>query len=49
MPVLVIAVASNVTPVVLAESGHWLIDERPRETVDALSRFLQAPALSAGP
>jgi pimeloyl-ACP methyl ester carboxylesterase len=35
-------VASNVTPVVLAEAGHWLIDERPRETVDALARFLSA-------
>lgn len=33
-------VAANVTPVALAESGHWLIDERPRETMDALARFL---------
>ncbi len=33
-------VAANVTPVVLAESGHWLIDEHPRETLDALARFL---------
>ena len=33
-------VAAHVTPVVLAESGHWLIDERPRETMDALARFL---------
>jgi hypothetical protein len=33
-------VATNVTPVVLAESGHWLIDERTRETMDALTRFL---------
>ena len=33
-------VAANVTPVVLAESGHWLIDERPRETIEALARFL---------
>jgi pimeloyl-ACP methyl ester carboxylesterase len=34
-------VAANVTPVVLAESGHWLIDEQPRETMAALARFLE--------
>jgi pimeloyl-ACP methyl ester carboxylesterase len=33
-------VAASVTPLVLPDSGHWLIDERPRETVDALARFL---------
>jgi pimeloyl-ACP methyl ester carboxylesterase len=36
-------VASNVVPVVLAESGHWVIDEQPRETMEALARFLQSP------
>jgi pimeloyl-ACP methyl ester carboxylesterase len=35
-------VATTVTPVVLADSGHWLIDEQPRQTMDALARFLSA-------
>jgi len=33
-------VASNVTVVVLKDTGHWLMEERPRETVDALVKFL---------
>jgi pimeloyl-ACP methyl ester carboxylesterase len=36
-------VAANVTPVVLPDAGHWLIDERPRETIDPLARFLSSP------
>jgi len=32
--------ASNVTVVVLKDTGHWLMEERPRETVDALVKFL---------
>ncbi|PYQ55396.1 MAG: alpha/beta hydrolase [Acidobacteria bacterium] len=33
-------VASNVTVVVLKDTGHWLMEERPRETMEALSSFL---------
>ncbi len=33
-------VATN-TPVVLLENtGHWVLEERPKETTDALMRFL---------
>lgn len=33
-------VASDVTVVVLKETGHWVLEERPKETSDALLRFL---------
>jgi pimeloyl-ACP methyl ester carboxylesterase len=33
-------VASNVTIVVLEDTGHWLLEERPKETTDALLKFL---------
>src|SRR5437588_11720537 len=33
-------VASNVTVVVLPDTGHWVLEERPRETTDALVKFL---------
>ena len=33
-------VASNVTMVVLKETGHWVLEERPEETSDALIKFL---------
>jgi pimeloyl-ACP methyl ester carboxylesterase len=33
-------VASNVTVVVLKGTGHWLMEERPLETTDALLKFL---------
>jgi pimeloyl-ACP methyl ester carboxylesterase len=33
-------VASDVTVVVLAATGHWVLEERPEETTDALMRFL---------
>jgi pimeloyl-ACP methyl ester carboxylesterase len=33
-------VASNVTVVVLKDTGHWLLEERPKETTDALQKFL---------
>jgi pimeloyl-ACP methyl ester carboxylesterase len=32
--------ASDVTAVVLKDTGHWLMEERPRETSDALLGFL---------
>jgi pimeloyl-ACP methyl ester carboxylesterase len=33
-------VATNVESVVLPDTGHWIMEERPRETIDALMRFL---------
>jgi pimeloyl-ACP methyl ester carboxylesterase len=33
-------VASNVTVVVLKDTGHWVLEERPKETTDALMKFL---------
>jgi pimeloyl-ACP methyl ester carboxylesterase len=34
-------VASDVTVVVLEDTGHWILEERPDETIAALTRFLQ--------
>jgi len=34
-------VASDVTVVVLKNSGHWLMEEQPHETIAALTRFLE--------
>jgi len=31
---------SDVTVVVLEHSGHWVLEERPKETTDALMKFL---------
>ena len=33
-------VASDATTVVLKDTGHWVLEERPRETTDALLKFL---------
>ncbi len=33
-------VASDVTVVVLSDTGHSILEERPEETIAALSRFL---------
>jgi pimeloyl-ACP methyl ester carboxylesterase len=33
-------VASDVTIVVLKDTGHWVMEERPKETTDALLKFL---------
>ena len=33
-------VASDVTVVVLKDTGHWIMEERPKETSDALLKFL---------
>jgi len=33
-------VASDVTVVVLKDTGHWLLEERPKETTEALQKFL---------
>jgi pimeloyl-ACP methyl ester carboxylesterase len=34
-------VASNVTMVVLKDTGHWVLEEKPKETTDALIEFLR--------
>jgi pimeloyl-ACP methyl ester carboxylesterase len=34
------AVATNVTVIVLKNTGHWVMEERPKETMDALIAFL---------
>jgi len=33
-------VATNATMIVLKDCGHWVLEERQRETIDALSKFL---------
>ena len=33
-------VASNVSVVVLKDTGHWVMEERPKETTEALQKFL---------
>jgi len=33
-------VASDVTVVVLRDTGHWISEESPKETTDALAKFL---------
>src|SRR3989454_2616283 len=33
-------VASDATMVVLKDAGHWVLEERPKETADALMKFL---------
>ena len=33
-------VATNVTVVVIKNAGHWVLEEQPKETTDALQKFL---------
>jgi len=33
-------VASNVTVVILKDTGHWVMEERSKETIEALKKFL---------
>jgi pimeloyl-ACP methyl ester carboxylesterase len=33
-------VATNATMVVLKDCGHWVMEEKPKETTDALTKFL---------
>ena len=33
-------VASDVTVTVLKDTGHWVLEERPKDTTDALEKFL---------
>jgi len=33
-------VATHVTVVVLKDTGHWVMEERPKETMEELLKFL---------
>ena len=33
-------VGTDVTVVVLKDTGHWVLEERPKETTEALNKFL---------
>jgi pimeloyl-ACP methyl ester carboxylesterase len=33
-------VCTNVTVIILPDTGHWILEERPKETTDALVKFL---------
>ena len=33
-------VADNVTVIVLPNTGHWILEERPKETSEAIVNFL---------
>jgi pimeloyl-ACP methyl ester carboxylesterase len=33
-------VATDVTVIVLKDTGHWVLEERPKETTEALEKFL---------
>jgi len=33
-------VATDATVVVLKNTGHWVLEENPKETTDALMKFL---------
>jgi pimeloyl-ACP methyl ester carboxylesterase len=34
------SVANNVTVIDFKDTGHWLMEERPKETMEALLNFL---------
>lgn len=34
-------VAENPTVIVLPNTGHWILEEQPKETMDALVKFFQ--------
>ncbi|HEY1881655.1 MAG TPA: alpha/beta hydrolase [Candidatus Cybelea sp.] len=35
-------VAQNVTVIVLKNTGHWLMEENPQQTIAALTKFLES-------
>ncbi|PZW48268.1 pimeloyl-ACP methyl ester carboxylesterase [Humitalea rosea] len=43
MAVVMRACASDVREAVIADAGHWLMEEQPEATIAAVSAFLQAP------
>jgi hypothetical protein len=40
-------VATNVREAVVAGSGHWLMEERPAESVALIRSFLDSPGIAA--
>jgi pimeloyl-ACP methyl ester carboxylesterase len=36
-------ISDDVTIIVLKNTGHWLMEENPRETMAALINFLERP------
>jgi pimeloyl-ACP methyl ester carboxylesterase len=42
-------VATNAMSVVLVNTGHWVMEESPRETTEALTEFLRGSAVPPGP
>ena len=34
-------VADDATVIVLPNTGHWILEEKPKETTDALVQFVQ--------
>jgi pimeloyl-ACP methyl ester carboxylesterase/uncharacterized RmlC-like cupin family protein len=40
-------VATNVQEAIIAGSGHWLMEERPAETVTLVRKFLDSPQVAA--
>jgi len=36
-------VGTDVSVVVLPSAGHWILEEQPAATTEALRRFLEAP------
>jgi pimeloyl-ACP methyl ester carboxylesterase len=43
MAVVMRAAADNVQEAVIADSGHWLMEEQPAETVKVIRAFLDKP------
>ena len=41
-------VAANVESIVLPNAGHWLMEEQPQQTMDALMSFIGTPPSSKG-
>jgi pimeloyl-ACP methyl ester carboxylesterase len=41
MAVVMRAAATNVQEVVISQSGHWLMEEKPAATIAAITEFLQ--------
>ncbi|MGN6376823.1 MAG: alpha/beta fold hydrolase [Sphingomonas sp.] len=49
MAVIMRSAASNVSEVVVPNSGHWLMEEQPGPTINAITAFLRAPLPAARP
>jgi pimeloyl-ACP methyl ester carboxylesterase len=43
MAVVMRAVADDVSELIVPQSGHWLMEEQPQQTVAAIRSFLARP------